>query len=39
MGAIPAEIGSLSALTSLALHGNMLTGSIPPGVEGLTSLV
>ena len=40
-GEIPAELGSLSNLTSLDLNGNALSGEIPPelgDLDNLTSL-
>ena len=37
-GSIPAEIGSLSRLTSLSLSRNNLTGPIPPEIGNLASL-
>jgi hypothetical protein len=36
-GDLPAELGRLTALTSLHLHGNMLT-SVPAALGGLTAL-
>ena len=37
-GTIPAELGDLTALTSLRLYDNDLTGSIPAELGGLTNL-
>jgi len=37
-GAIPAEIGALSALTELLLNDNELNGAIPPTIGALFSL-
>ncbi len=37
-GAIPAELGSLAALTLLNLGNNGLNGSIPPALGGLANL-
>mmetsp|Transcript_29109 Transcript_29109/g.58128 ORF Transcript_29109/g.58128 Transcript_29109/m.58128 type:complete len:222 (-) Transcript_29109:480-1145(-) len=37
-GAIPAEIGALSALTALDLGRNKLNGAIPPTIGALSSL-
>jgi hypothetical protein len=38
-GAIPAEIGNLTNLTSLILGANQLTGSIPAEIGNLTNLI
>ena len=37
-GAIPPEIGNLTALTEICLHHNQLTGVIPPEIGNLTAL-
>ena len=37
-GAIPPELGRLTALVQLDLSGNQLTGPLPPEIGGLTSL-
>ena len=37
-GAIPPEIGNLTALTNLYLHYNQLSGAIPPQIGNLTAL-
>ena len=37
-GAIPPELGRLTALVQLDLSGNQLTGPLPPEIGGLTNL-